>query len=84
MGEGADRIASDNIGHQMLAKMGWAAGEQIGRGGGLNEPLSAIVKTNKAVSHLYISTYLRVFRLMNLIEGTGKRFYSLQPGCHSA
>lgn len=50
VGEGADRIAADNIGHQMLAKMGWAAGEQIGRGGGLAEPISAVVKTNKAVS----------------------------------
>lgn len=54
VGEGADRIAADNIGHQMLAKMGWAAGEQIGRGGGLEEPLSAVVKTNKAVRHLII------------------------------
>lgn len=49
VGEGADRIAADNIGHQMLAKMGWAAGEQIGRAGGLAEPLTAVVKTNKAV-----------------------------------
>lgn len=49
VGEGADRIASDNIGHQMLAKMGWTSGGQIGRGGGLAEPIAAIVKTNKAV-----------------------------------
>lgn len=54
VGEGADRIAADNIGHRMLAKMGWAAGEQIGRGGGLEEPLSAVVKTNKAVRHMII------------------------------
>lgn len=50
VGEGADRITSDNIGHQMLAKMGWTSGDQIGRGGGLAEPLSAVVKISKAVS----------------------------------
>lgn len=54
VGEGADRISADNIGHQLLSKMGWTSGQQIGRGiGGLDEPLSAIVKTSKAVGRVY-------------------------------
>jgi hypothetical protein len=47
VGEGANRIAEDN---RMLASMGWAAGQQIGNGGGLAEPLSAVVKTGRSVS----------------------------------
>lgn len=48
VGEGADKIASDNRGYGMLAKMGWTEGMQIGRGGGISEPIVAIVKTSKA------------------------------------
>lgn len=48
VGEGADKIASDNVGHRMLAKMGWSEGMQIGRTGGIHEPIRAIVKTSKA------------------------------------
>ena len=48
VGEGAEKIASNNIGHKMLAKMGWTEGMQIGRTGGISEPISAVVKTSKA------------------------------------
>ena len=48
VGEGADRIDSTNLGHQLLAKMGWTEGMQIGRNGGIDEPISAVIKTSKA------------------------------------
>ena len=48
MGEGAEKIAADNLGYGMLAKMGWTEGMQIGRGGGISEPISAVIKTSKA------------------------------------
>jgi hypothetical protein len=38
VGGGAERIGMDNIGHQLLSKMGWADGDRIGRGGGLDQP----------------------------------------------
>lgn len=38
VGEGAERIGNDNIGHQLLSKMGWAEGARIGRSGGLDNP----------------------------------------------
>jgi len=48
VGDGADKIASDNIGHKMLAAMGWVEGQAVGKTGGIHEPLKAIVKTSKA------------------------------------
>jgi len=48
VGDGADKISSDNVGHKMLALMGWREGDQIGKTGGIHEPLKAIVKTSKA------------------------------------
>ena len=39
VGEGAERIREDNIGHRLLSKMGWAEGSTIGRNeGGLDNP----------------------------------------------
>lgn len=39
VGEGAERIGIDNIGHQLLSRMGWAEGSRIGRSeGGLENP----------------------------------------------
>ncbi|WVR05912.1 hypothetical protein IAU60_002938 [Kwoniella sp. DSM 27419] len=48
VGRGAERIGSTNIGHQLLSKMGWAEGDRIGRGGGLEAPIVAIVKNTKS------------------------------------
>lgn len=47
VGEGADKISAQNRGYGMLAKMGWTEGMQIGKEGGLSEPIRAIVKTSK-------------------------------------
>ncbi|WRT64174.1 uncharacterized protein IL334_001103 [Kwoniella shivajii] len=47
VGHGADRIGQDNIGHQLLSRMGWAEGDRIGRGAGLEAPIVAIVKNTK-------------------------------------
>ena len=39
VGEGADKIGMENIGHQLLSRMGWAEGGKIGRTeGGLDAP----------------------------------------------
>lgn len=39
VGEGADKIGMDNVGHRLLSKMGWAEGGRIGRSeGGLDAP----------------------------------------------
>ena len=39
VGEGADRIGVENVGHRLLSKMGWAEGGRIGRSeGGLDVP----------------------------------------------
>ncbi|WVQ62170.1 uncharacterized protein L199_000308 [Kwoniella botswanensis] len=47
VGHGADKIGQDNIGHRLLSKMGWAEGDRIGRGAGLEAPIVAIVKNTK-------------------------------------
>ena len=39
VGEGAERIGMENIGHRLLSQMGWAEGGRIGRSdGGLDNP----------------------------------------------
>nr|XP_018267262.1 uncharacterized protein I303_01247 [Kwoniella dejecticola CBS 10117]OBR89420.1 hypothetical protein I303_01247 [Kwoniella dejecticola CBS 10117] len=38
VGHGADKIGQDNIGHKLLSMMGWAEGDRIGRGAGLEAP----------------------------------------------
>lgn len=39
VGEGASRIGMENIGHQLLSRMGWTEGDRIGKSdGGLDNP----------------------------------------------
>ncbi|GAA6010885.1 hypothetical protein JCM10207_003975 [Rhodosporidiobolus poonsookiae] len=47
VGQGADKLGSDNVGFALLKKMGWTEGGQIGLSGGITEPIAARVKTNK-------------------------------------
>lgn len=47
VGKTAPRIDRGNIGFRMLAAMGWAEGDRVGVSGGLEVPLTAIVKTTK-------------------------------------
>lgn len=47
VGEGAQMLGADNLGHKLLSKMGWSVGDRIGKGdGGLNAPIMAIVKVS--------------------------------------
>jgi hypothetical protein len=46
VGGGAERIGMDNIGHQLLSKMGWADGDRIGRSGGLEAPYVILIKVS--------------------------------------
>ncbi|SCZ95237.1 BZ3500_MvSof-1268-A1-R1_Chr11-2g03375 [Microbotryum saponariae] len=48
VGQGADRLGEDNIGFALLKRMGWSEGMQIGRTGGISEPIAARIKTNKS------------------------------------
>ena len=50
VGAMAPEIGRDNIGRQLLEKLGWTAGQGLGTGDniGINEPIKAIVKTTKA------------------------------------
>jgi len=43
----APKIGQSNVGFQMLAAMGWSEGTRIGVSGGLDVPLTAVVKTTK-------------------------------------
>ncbi|GAA98324.1 uncharacterized protein L969DRAFT_85693 [Mixia osmundae IAM 14324] len=47
IGQGAAELDASNIGFQLLAKMGWSQGAQIGVSDGLSAPLTAIIKTTK-------------------------------------
>lgn len=47
VGRTAARIGMDNIGHQLLSKMGWTEGERIGMSGGIADPLVAVMKSTK-------------------------------------
>ncbi|KAI0769425.1 hypothetical protein BD413DRAFT_558254 [Trametes elegans] len=47
VGKEAPKIGETNIGFKMLAAMGWADGERIGQSGGLEVPLTAIMKKTK-------------------------------------
>ncbi|EPQ27486.1 uncharacterized protein PFL1_05024 [Pseudozyma flocculosa PF-1] len=47
VGWGADKIGADNIGHRLLAAMGWTEGTGIGVSGGISDPVSATVKVSK-------------------------------------
>ncbi|THH10519.1 hypothetical protein EW145_g1277 [Phellinidium pouzarii] len=47
VGKAAPKIGEGNIGFQMLANMGWSEGGRIGISGGLDAPLTAIIKNSK-------------------------------------
>ncbi|KAA1475077.1 hypothetical protein DENSPDRAFT_866787 [Dentipellis sp. KUC8613] len=47
VGKAAPKIGQSNVGFQMLAAMGWSEGARIGITGGLDVPLTAVVKTTK-------------------------------------
>lgn len=47
VGKEAPKIGENNIGFKMLAGMGWVAGESIGVSGGLDAPITAIIKHTK-------------------------------------
>lgn len=47
VGQGADKLGTENIGFALLKKMGWTEGGQIGLSGGIHEPVAARVKTNR-------------------------------------
>ncbi|PPQ80205.1 hypothetical protein CVT25_003558 [Psilocybe cyanescens] len=47
VGKAAPKLTESNIGFRMLAMMGWSEGDRIGITGGLEAPLTAIIKTTK-------------------------------------
>ncbi|EJF65216.1 hypothetical protein DICSQDRAFT_98859 [Dichomitus squalens LYAD-421 SS1] len=47
VGKDAAKIGESNIGFKMLAAMGWSDGNRIGLSGGLDAPLTAIMKKTK-------------------------------------
>lgn len=47
VGKAAPKIGETNVGFQMLASMGWSEGQKIGISGGLDAPLTAIIKNTK-------------------------------------
>ena len=47
VGKEAPKIGEGNIGFKMLSTMGWSEGDSIGVSGGLEAPLTAIIKTSK-------------------------------------
>ncbi|KAJ4480878.1 hypothetical protein J3R30DRAFT_3287258 [Lentinula aciculospora] len=47
VGKAAPKINDTNIGFKMLASMGWTVGDSIGLSGGLQNPLTAVIKHTK-------------------------------------
>ena len=47
VGSGAAVLQEDNIGHQLLSKMGWRSGETMGLTGGIAVPIAAVVKNGR-------------------------------------
>ncbi|RDX55233.1 hypothetical protein OH76DRAFT_1372984 [Lentinus brumalis] len=47
VGKDAAKIDDKNVGFRMLAAMGWSDGDRIGQSGGLDVPLTAIMKKTK-------------------------------------
>ena len=45
--EAAPKIGESNVGFKMLALMGWSEGQRIGKTGGLDAPLTAVMKRSK-------------------------------------
>jgi len=47
VGKAAPKIGSSNLGFRMLATMGWSEGDRIGVTGGIQDPLTAIIKNTR-------------------------------------
>ncbi|KAF9483093.1 hypothetical protein BDN70DRAFT_874140 [Pholiota conissans] len=47
VGKAAPKLTQSNVGFRMLALMGWSEGTRIGFAGGLDAPLTAIIKNTK-------------------------------------
>lgn len=47
LSQAAPKLNESNIGFRMLAMMGWSEGDRIGFTGGLDVPLTAIIKHTK-------------------------------------
>ncbi|KAF8624629.1 hypothetical protein AX15_005783 [Amanita polypyramis BW_CC] len=47
VGKAAPKIGSSNLGFKMLEAMGWSEGNRIGVSGGLDKPVTAIIKHSK-------------------------------------
>ncbi|KAG6879360.1 hypothetical protein C0992_003278 [Termitomyces sp. T32_za158] len=47
VGKAAPKIGESNIGFKMLSLMGWSEGQGIGKSGGLDVPLTAVIKRSK-------------------------------------
>ncbi|KAG5636882.1 hypothetical protein H0H81_006501 [Sphagnurus paluster] len=47
VGKAAPKIGESNLGFKMLAMMGWSEGQRIGVTGGLDVPLTAVIKNTK-------------------------------------
>ncbi|KIK63089.1 hypothetical protein GYMLUDRAFT_479602 [Collybiopsis luxurians FD-317 M1] len=47
VGKTAPKISEANIGFRMLASMGWSEGDSVGLSGGLQNPLTAVIKNTK-------------------------------------
>jgi hypothetical protein len=45
--QAAPKIDEKNVGFMMLASMGWSGGAAIGLSGGLDAPLTAVIKKTK-------------------------------------
>ena len=45
--QAAPKLGSSNLGFRMLSMMGWSEGERIGVTGGIQDPLTAIIKNTK-------------------------------------
>lgn len=47
IGKEAPKIGEGNIGFKMLSTMGWTEGDSIGVSGGIDAPITAIIKNSK-------------------------------------
>ncbi|TFY79598.1 hypothetical protein EWM64_g4414 [Hericium alpestre] len=47
VGKAAPKIGESNVGFKMLAAMGWLEGSRIGTAGGIDVPLTAVIKNTK-------------------------------------
>ncbi|KAJ1658447.1 squalene synthetase-like protein [Dispira simplex] len=49
VGDNAQALGTENVGHKLLSKMGWKPGESLGTTGtGIREPVKAIIRSHRA------------------------------------